>query len=124
MIVHVWQRAAAAAIGPVAVACAEPEIAAAVRDAGGVAVLTDPDLPSGSDRVHAALAQLDPHETHDVVVNLQGDLPSVGADDLRAVLAPLADPAVAIGTLVTPIRDEAEAEAASVVKAACAFSDG
>ena len=65
------ELARAADIGPVAVACGDPEIAEAVRAAGGLAVMTDPDLPSGSDRVHAALAQLDPDRAHDVVLNLQ-----------------------------------------------------
>jgi 3-deoxy-manno-octulosonate cytidylyltransferase (CMP-KDO synthetase) len=122
MIVHVLHRARGAAIGPVAVACAEPAIAEAVRAAGGLAVLTDPALPSGSDRVHAALAVLDPQGRHDVVVNLQGDLPTMPPAHLRAVLAPLADPAVDIATLVAPVRDGAEAAAASVVKVACAFA--
>jgi 3-deoxy-manno-octulosonate cytidylyltransferase (CMP-KDO synthetase) len=124
MIVHVLERAHLAGIGPVAVACAEPAIAEAVRAAGGLAVLTDPDLPSGSDRVHAALATLDPDGMHDVVVNLQGDFPTLPPAQLRAVLAPLADPAVDIGTLVTPIAGEEEAMRPSVVKAACAFPPG
>ncbi len=124
MIVHVVARAQEAAIGPVAVACAEPEVADAVRAAGAVAVMTDPSLPSGSDRVHAALAVLDPQGAHDVVVNLQGDLPTIPAVQLRAVITPLSDPAVDIATLVAPIEDEAEAQLASVVKAACAFDRG
>jgi 3-deoxy-manno-octulosonate cytidylyltransferase (CMP-KDO synthetase) len=124
MIVHVMARAWDAAIGPVAVACAEPEIAAAVRAAGGTAVLTDPALPSGSDRVHAALAELDPDGTHDVIVNLQGDFPTLPPEQLRAVLTPLADPAVDIGSLVTAITSDTEAALPSVVKAACAFAEG
>lgn len=124
MIVHVLERALAAGVGPVAVACGEPEIAAAVRAAGGTAVLTDPALPSGSDRVHAALAALDPERRHDVVINLQGDFPTLPPVQLQRVLLPLADPAVDIGTLVTPIADAAEAEVTSVVKAACAFAEG
>jgi 3-deoxy-manno-octulosonate cytidylyltransferase (CMP-KDO synthetase) len=124
MVVRVLERAREAAIGPAAVACADQEIAAAVRRAGGTAVLTDPDLASGSDRVHAALAELDPDETHDVVVNLQGDFPTIRPEALRAVLASLADPAIDIGTLVAPISDAAEAAAPSVVKAACAFAEG
>ena len=104
MILHVLDRALEADIGPVAVACAEEEIAAAVRAAGGHAVLTDPSLPSGSDRVHAALAILDPQGRHDVVVNLQGDLPTIPPDQLRAVVAPLSDPAIDIATLVAPHR--------------------
>src|SRR5579872_5942780 len=74
MIVRVWERAVAANLGPVAVAAAEPEIVAAVEAAGRRAVLTDPSLPSGSDRIFAALNILGPQGRHDVVVNLQGDL--------------------------------------------------
>ena len=124
MIVHVLDRAREAEIGPVAVACADMEIAEAVRAAGGIAVLTDPSLPRGSDRVHAALSILDPHGRHDVVVNLQGDLPTIPPDYLRAVLGPLADPAIDISTLVAPITTQEEAESPSVVKAACAFDGG
>ncbi|MBS0560443.1 MAG: 3-deoxy-manno-octulosonate cytidylyltransferase [Proteobacteria bacterium] len=124
MIVHVVDRAREAGIGPVAVACCEAEVAEAVRAAGAIAVMTDPSLPSGSDRVHAALATLDPQGAHDVVVNLQGDLPTIPATQLRAVVAPLADPAVDIATLVAPIESEEEAQLPSVVKAACAFERG
>jgi 3-deoxy-manno-octulosonate cytidylyltransferase (CMP-KDO synthetase) len=124
MILHCLDRALEADIGPVAVACGDPEIADAVRTAGGVAVLTDPALPRGSDRVHAALSSLDPQGRHDVVVNLQGDLPTIPADYLRAVLTPLSDPTIDIATLVAPITGAAEAAAPSVIKAACAFDDG
>src|SRR5580693_9248694 len=121
MILHMLDRGREADIGPVAVACGDPEIADAVRQAGGRAVLTDPSLPSGSDRVHAALAELDPTGAHDVVVNLQGDFPTMDPEGLRLVLTPLADPNVDIGTLVVPISDEIEAATDSFVKAACAF---
>jgi 3-deoxy-manno-octulosonate cytidylyltransferase (CMP-KDO synthetase) len=124
MIVHVLRRAQAAGIGPVAVACGDAAIAEAVRGAGGLAVMTDPALPSGSDRVHAALLAIDPARAHDVVVNLQGDLPSLPADFLRAVLAPLADPECDIATLVAPVTSDEEAAAPSVVKAVCAFRGG
>lgn len=124
MILHVLDRAREAGIGPVAVACADAAVADIVRQDGGTAVLTDPSLPSGSDRVHAALAELDPHGRHDVVVNLQGDLPTIPPAQLRAVVAPLSDPAVDIATLVAPILTEEEAHAPSVVKAACAFDRG
>ena len=100
---------------------ATPRSLTAVRAAGGRAVLTDPALPSGSDRVHAALAELDPDRAHDVVVNLQGDFPTLDPEGLRLVITPLADPNVDIGTLVVPIRDEIEASTVSFVKAACAF---
>ncbi|MCU4160329.1 3-deoxy-manno-octulosonate cytidylyltransferase [Acidiphilium sp. AL] len=124
MIVHVLKRAEHAALGPVAVACAESAIAEAVTAAGGRAVLTDPDLPSGSDRIHAALAAIDQGGRHDVVVNLQGDLPGIEPETLRTLLAVLDDPRFDIATLVAPIASEAEAEAPSVVKAACGFGNG
>jgi len=124
MIVHVLDRGREADIGPVAVACGDPEIADVVRSFGGIAVMTDPTLPRGSDRVHAALAELDPRGHHDVVVNLQGDLPTIPPVYLRAVLAPLADPGIDIATLVAPIDTEEEAALPSVVKAACAFDRG
>jgi 3-deoxy-manno-octulosonate cytidylyltransferase (CMP-KDO synthetase) len=123
MIVHVLRVATKAGVGPVAVACSEQEVAAAVRAAGGTAILTDPSLPSGSDRVHAALQVLDPEGRHDVVINLQGDFPTLDPALLRRILTPLADPAMDVGTLVTPIETEEEAAASSVVKAVCAFVD-
>jgi 3-deoxy-manno-octulosonate cytidylyltransferase (CMP-KDO synthetase) len=106
------------------VACGDPEIADAVRAAGGRAVLTDPALPSGSDRVFAALGELDPEAHHDVVVNLQGDFPTLSGAQLRQAVAPLRDSACDIGTLVVPIASEAEADTESFVKAACAFAEG
>jgi len=124
MIVHVLDRARAAGIGEVAVACGDNEIADAVRAAGGIAVLTDPDLPSGSDRVNAALTTLDPEGRHDVVLNLQGDVPTVSAGQMRAALRPLDDPAIDIGTVVAPIASAEEARTASFVKAVCAFAEG
>ncbi|MBC7800869.1 MAG: 3-deoxy-manno-octulosonate cytidylyltransferase [Gemmatimonadaceae bacterium] len=124
MILHVLDRAREADIGPVAVACADAAIADAVRADGGIAVMTDPSLPSGSDRVHAALATLDPQGLHDVVVNLQGDFPTIEPVQLRAVITPLSDPAVDIATLVAPILTAEEAAAPSVVKAACVFERG
>jgi 3-deoxy-manno-octulosonate cytidylyltransferase (CMP-KDO synthetase) len=124
MILHMLDRGHEAGIGPVAVACGDPEIVETVRAAGGRAVLTDKALPSGSDRVHAALAELDPDGQHDIVVNLQGDFPTLDPDGLRRVITPLRDPNVDIGTLVVPIRDELEAVTSSFVKAACAFQDG
>jgi 3-deoxy-manno-octulosonate cytidylyltransferase (CMP-KDO synthetase) len=121
MIAHVIARAKEAAMGPVAVAAAEQAIAAAAEAAGARAVLTPESLPSGTDRVHAALAELDPDRRHDVVVNLQGDFPTISGESLRACLLPLADAEVSIGTLVAPIEDSDEATRTAVVKAVCAF---
>lgn len=124
MIVHVWKRAMEAGIGPVVVAAAEAEIADAVNKAGGQAVLTDPDLPSGSDRIWAALNAVDPQGRHDVVVNLQGDLPAIAPQVIATSLLPLAEGAVDIATLVAEIRTEEERQNPNVVKAALAFAPG
>jgi len=124
MIVHMLERGREADLGPVAVACGDAVIVDAVRAAGGRAVLTDPALPSGSDRVFAALAELDPDERHDVVVNLQGDFPTISGAQLRLAVAPLEMAGSDIGTLVVPIASEEEANTASFVKAACAFAEG
>lgn len=112
MIVQVWRRAMESGLGPVVVACDGEAIAAAVRDAGGEAVLTDPALPSGSDRVWAALSGF----AHDIIINLQGDLPTLDPALLAALMPPFADPDVDIVTLAAPIIREEEKEAQSVVK--------
>jgi 3-deoxy-manno-octulosonate cytidylyltransferase (CMP-KDO synthetase) len=124
MIVQVWRRAMAAAAGPVVVACAEREIAEAVERAGGKAVLTRSDHPSGSDRVHEAASLLDPGRRHDVVVNLQGDLPTLDPAAIRAALTPLADPAVDIATLACPMREDWERDSPNAVKIAASFAPG
>ncbi|HXA72187.1 MAG TPA: 3-deoxy-manno-octulosonate cytidylyltransferase [Stellaceae bacterium] len=124
MIVHVWRRGIEAGVGPVVVACGDAEIAAAVERSGGRAVLTDPALPSGSDRIAAALRQVDPERRHDAVVCLQGDLATLAPEAIRTALEALGDSAVDIGTLATEIRDEDERQAPSVVKAAVAFAPG
>lgn len=121
MIVRVLRQAEAAGLGPVAVAAGEAEIAAAVKAAGGQAVLTDPDLPSGSDRIHAALEKLDPGRRHDVVINLQGDLPALDPAQIRAVAAALADSGADIATLAAQITDPSERDNPSVVKAVVAW---
>lgn len=124
MIVHVLRRAEEAALGPVLVACAEPAIAEAVRRAGGQAVLTDPDHPSGSDRIHEAIGRHDPTRVHDVVVNLQGDLPAIDPRVVAAALDPLADADVDIATLATEIVDEHERADPNVVKAVLPLAPG
>lgn len=117
MIVHVWRRAMEAGIGPVVVAAAEAEIAWAVEQAGGQAVLTRPDHPSGSDRVFEALQALDPDGRVETVVNLQGDLPTLDPALVRAAIAPLANPAVDLATLAVEIVEARERTDPNVVKA-------
>lgn len=116
LIVHVLHRTQEADIGRVVVACDGPDVAAAVRAAGGEAVETRPDHPSGSDRIAEALACLDPDRRHDVVVNVQGDLPTIDPAAIRAALSPLADPDVAIATIVAEITDPDERSNPNVVK--------
>jgi 3-deoxy-manno-octulosonate cytidylyltransferase (CMP-KDO synthetase) len=116
MIVRVLRRAEAAGIGPVAVAAGDAEIAEAVAAAGGRAVLTDPDLASGSDRILAALAELDPAGRHDVIVNLQGDMPFAPPSVLAACAGQFAQPAD-ITTVVAPEASPADRTNPDVVKA-------
>ncbi|MFZ5913011.1 MAG: 3-deoxy-manno-octulosonate cytidylyltransferase [Pseudomonadota bacterium] len=121
MIVHVWRRACESGLGRVVVAAGEREIAAAVTAAGGEAVLTDPGLATGSDRIASALAQIDPGRKHDSIINLQGDLPTLSPADIRAVMAPFSDPATDIATLVAEITRPEERDDPNVVKAVVAF---
>jgi len=117
MIVQVWRRAMEAGIGPVVVAADGPEIVEAIVAAGGQAVATDPALPSGSDRIFAALRQFDPQRRFEVIVNLQGDLPTIDPASVRASLLPLQDEAVDIATLAARIFREEERTDPNVVKA-------
>ncbi|WP_132250658.1 3-deoxy-manno-octulosonate cytidylyltransferase [Methylobacterium segetis] len=116
MIVHVWRRATEAGIGPVVVATDAPEIAAAVEAVGGLAVMTRADHPSGSDRLAEALEIVDPEGHHDVVVNVQGDLPTIDPRAIGAAVTPLADRAVDIATLCAVITRDEEATDPNVVK--------
>ena len=123
MIVHVWRRAVAAAVGPVVVACGDAEIVEIIAGAGGRAVITDPELPTGSDRIHAALGALDPGRSHDAVINVQGDMPMLEPAAIGLALAALADPETDIATLAAEIANEADLHATSVNKVAAGFAD-
>jgi 3-deoxy-manno-octulosonate cytidylyltransferase (CMP-KDO synthetase) len=122
MIAHVIDRAKEADIGPVVVAAAENEIAEAAEQYGAKAVLTDPDLPSGSDRIKAALDSLDKDRKHDIVINVQGDIPTILPLSIRAALTPLEEPSVDISTLVAEIKNQEELSNPNVVKAVLAAS--
>lgn len=115
MVAHVWARACAAGLGPVAVATDSDEIAAVVRAAGGTAAMTAGAHACGSDRIGEALSTLDPQHRYDAVINLQGDNPFLPDGALSAALALLADPAVDIGTLAAP-AGPAEADDPNAVK--------
>jgi 3-deoxy-manno-octulosonate cytidylyltransferase (CMP-KDO synthetase) len=116
MIVHVLHRAIEARLGRVAVATDSTEVAAVVASAGGEAVMTRADHPSGSDRIFEALGELDPEGRVDVVVNLQGDLPTLDPSLIVRTVQPLDDPHVDIATLAAVIDDPADVENPNVVK--------
>ncbi len=116
MIVHVLHRAQEAGIGPVAVATDSPEVAAVVDKAGGSAVMTRADHASGSDRIFEAVGKVDPERAARIVVNLQGDLPTIAPGDIAAALRPLADGAVDIATLAAEIKVAEERTDPNVVK--------
>lgn len=117
MIVQVMKRAEESRLGRVVIACSEAEVKAAVEKAGGEAVMTDPDLPSGSDRILQALTKIDPAKKHDVVINVQGDLPTLDPALIRSAYTLLENPATDIGTLAAIITKDAEKTNPNVVKA-------
>ena len=116
MIVHVMRRAQAAGVGPVVVATDSEAIAACVEKAGGRAVMTRADHASGADRIFEALETADAEHRARIIVNVQGDLPTLAPSDIAAAIEPLADPAVDIGTLAAEIRRPEERVNPSVVK--------
>ena len=116
MIVQVLRRAEAAQLGPVVVACDDEIIATAVEKAGGRAIMTRADHPSGSDRICEALGVVDPKGRVRIVVNVQGDLPTVAPADIAAALMPLKDAAVDIATLAAEIKNPEERTNPNVVK--------
>jgi 3-deoxy-manno-octulosonate cytidylyltransferase (CMP-KDO synthetase) len=124
MIVRVWQSAVKAGTGPVAVAAGDAEIVSVLEQHGGTAVLTDPALPSGTDRIFAALEILDSEGAHEMVVNLQGDLPLLDPVQLRVVKETLETSGADIATLAAPIADAADFDNPNVVKAVVAWTDG
>ena len=117
MIVQVMRRATESGLGRVVVACAETDIKMAVEKHGGEAVMTDPALPSGSDRILQALEKLDPAGKHDSVINVQGDLPTLEPRLIKTAFELLSQPAVDIGTLGAVINKESEKDNPNVVKA-------
>jgi 3-deoxy-manno-octulosonate cytidylyltransferase (CMP-KDO synthetase) len=116
MIVHVLRRARAAAVGEVVVATDSEAVATAVEKAGGLAIMTRADHVSGSDRVFEALAAADPSGRCRIIVNIQGDLPTLASADIQAALRPLNDPQVDIATLAAEIIRPQERSNPNVVK--------
>lgn len=122
MIVQVWRRAMEADVGRVVVAAGEPEIADAIRAAGGEAMVTDPAHPSGTDRIHEALGAMDPDGVHDLIVNVQGDLPVLEPKTVRAAIDALSrTPDADMGTVACAIREPADLTETSVNKVVAAW---
>ncbi|MBY0281828.1 MAG: 3-deoxy-manno-octulosonate cytidylyltransferase [Alphaproteobacteria bacterium] len=121
MILRVWEQAMAADIGEVIVACCGSEIADIITKAGGHAVLTNPNHPSGTDRIYEAIQSRLNISKDSIIVNLQGDLPTISKESLKAVLEPLQNSKVDIGTLAVPISDPKQIENPNVVKIALTF---
>jgi 3-deoxy-manno-octulosonate cytidylyltransferase (CMP-KDO synthetase) len=119
MIVHVLRRAQQAAIGPVVVATDSEAIAAAVAKAGGRAALTRADHASGSDRIFEALQQIDADRSAKIIVNVQGDLPTLEPTAIAAAVTPLRDPTVDIATIAAEVRSDEERSDPNVVKVVC-----
>jgi 3-deoxy-manno-octulosonate cytidylyltransferase (CMP-KDO synthetase) len=123
MILHVRERGLLADSGPVLVAAGDPEIADAVKKAGGDVVLTDPDLPSGSDRAFAAVEAFDPAKRYDTIINLQGDMPDLDPGAVKACLAALEETGADIATLAAAITNAADRDNPNVVKPAVAWDE-
>jgi len=117
MIVQCWKRAKEANIGQVLVAAAENEIADVIRSHGGDAIVTDPALPSGSDRIAEALALRDPQQRFEHVVNLQGDLPTIDSLSIQRCLAGLVNAAADISTIAARIETAEDVANPNIVKA-------
>jgi len=118
MIVRVMQQAQKANVGPVIVACCGEEIKKAVEDHGGTAILTDPDLPSGTDRIFAALTDYDPAGKYQHIINLQGDLPLVNPADIKNLATAMQEDNYEMLTLAAPFTDAKEKTNSNVVKIA------
>ena len=125
MIVRVMRQAQSAGVGPVVVAAGDAEIVQAVQAAGGRAVLTDPGLPSGSDRILAALGEIDPERRHDVVINLQGDIPFLAPAVISAVTGLLAgQPGCDIATIMVAETGPADRANPDIPKVVAAMQPG
>lgn len=124
LIVQVLRRAMEADVGPVVVACCDAPVAEAIERAGGRAIMTDPDHPSGSDRIYEALLKVDPDGAYDTIINLQGDLPTIPPTDVAATLEALTTSDADVSTVAAEIHSERDRTASSVVKAIVSLAPG
>ena len=124
MILHVWRRSVDAKVGPVIVACADKEIADIIQDAGGKAIMTDPQHSSGSDRIYEALQIIDQNMEYDTVINIQGDLPAIESNTIKCTLTPLKNKDVGIATLAFRIIDDEDFNNSNIVKVKILLEEG
>ena len=104
MIQRVWQQAIESKIGEVFVACSEIEVHELIVSNGGKAIMTDPNLPSGTDRVHSAFLKINNNQDIDIIINLQGDMPLIEPEHILKVINPIKQN-FTIGTLATNLND-------------------
>ncbi|HBN22763.1 MAG TPA: 3-deoxy-manno-octulosonate cytidylyltransferase [Holosporales bacterium] len=123
LISQVVKRALEADIGPVHVACDSPEIQEVVTKAGARGVLTDPGLPSGSDRIFKALQEVDPQKKFDTIINVQGDLPNISSKIIKASLDPLKEERFDVATLGVEIHSQEDLMNPNIVKIALAHRE-
>ena len=105
MIQRVWQQANAANIGEVFVACSENDVFDLIKGVGGNAIMTDPSLPSGTDRIHSAFKKINNYSEIDYIINLQGDMPLIESHHIKKVIEPLKNN-FQIGTMATNLKRE------------------
>ncbi|MDP3532159.1 MAG: 3-deoxy-manno-octulosonate cytidylyltransferase [Alphaproteobacteria bacterium] len=123
MIEHVYRRGVESSLGPVYVATPDQEIIDVIKKMGGNAILTSIEHQTGSDRIYEAIQKIDPDKKYNVIVNLQGDLPLIKPENLKKVVAPLlADEAVDIATIASPITEASDKTNINVVKIALELS--
>lgn len=116
MIVQVALRAREAGAERIVVAVDDERVFDAVKSAGFDVTMTRNDHQSGSDRIYEALQKADPEGRAEFVINVQGDLPTIEPETIRASLLPMDNPEVDIATLTVPITDEDEKTNPSIVK--------
>lgn len=121
MIVRVLEQAKKSGLGEVVVACDSEEIKSAVEKAGGKAILTDPNLPSGTDRIYAGMLALPNYQDFEIIVNLQGDLPVIDPEVIKAAANAALESDADIATVASVIKNESEISNPNVVKIAIAF---
>ena len=107
MIQRVWEQAIISNLGEVLVACSENEVFNLIKSLGGKVILTDPDLPSGTDRIHSALLQMNSEFDFDCIINLQGDMPLIQPEHINKVIQPIKNN-FNIGTLATNLKKNEE----------------